>query len=63
MSIERVNNINTSVVLKLTIYLIAYQSKLNKLFYGNPIGRLVELRVAEVELAWKWCSNFYTLYT
>lgn len=53
MSIERVNNINTSVVLKLTIYLIAYQSKLNKLFYGNPIGRLVELRVAEVELAWK----------
>ena len=63
MSIERVNNINTSVVLKLTIYLIAYQSKLNKLFYGDPIGRLVELRVAEVELAWKWCSTFYTLYT
>ena len=53
MSIERVNNINTSVVLKLTIYLIAYQSKLNNLFYGDPIGRLVELRVAEVELAWK----------
>lgn len=53
MSIERVNNVNTSVVLKLTTYLTAYQLKLNKLFYGNPIGRLVELRVEEVELAWK----------
>ena len=53
MSIERVKNVNTSLALKVTIYLIAYQLKLNKLFYGNLIGKLVELRGAKVELAWK----------